>query len=78
MRSARVAVSIINALGIGFLGQTLLYLGHTKHDHKERHYIERANRILWHRDEFELISLGTVPIRGKNEPVEIWSVKGKV
>lgn len=31
-----------------------------------------------HRDEFELISLGTVPIRGKNEPVEIWSVKGKV
>jgi len=31
-----------------------------------------------HRCEFEMISLGTVPIRGKNEPVEIWSVKGKV
>jgi adenylate cyclase len=29
------------------------------------------------RDEFEFTSLGTVPIRGKNEPVAIWSVKGK-
>lgn len=30
-----------------------------------------------HRDAFEMISLGVVPIRGKNEPVEIWSVTGK-
>ena len=29
------------------------------------------------RDEFEMASLGSVPIRGKNEPVEIWSVKGR-
>jgi adenylate cyclase len=30
-----------------------------------------------HRNEFELVSLGTVPIRGKNEPVGIWFVVGK-
>jgi class 3 adenylate cyclase len=30
-----------------------------------------------HRSEFEMISLGVVAIRGKNEPVEIWAVKGK-
>ena len=30
-----------------------------------------------HRDEFELLSLGAVPIRGKYNPVEIWSVKSK-
>jgi adenylate cyclase len=30
-----------------------------------------------HRDEFDLVSLGAVPIRGKNEPVEIWSVKNR-
>lgn len=29
------------------------------------------------RDEFEFASLGAVPIRGKNEPVAIWSVKSK-
>jgi class 3 adenylate cyclase len=28
------------------------------------------------RDQFHLRSLGTIPIRGKNEPVEIWSVEG--
>jgi class 3 adenylate cyclase len=28
------------------------------------------------RDRFDLRSLGTIPIRGKNEPVEIWSVEG--
>jgi class 3 adenylate cyclase len=27
-----------------------------------------------HRSQFNLTSLGTVPIRGRNEPVEIWSV----
>ena len=31
-----------------------------------------------HQNEFEMVSLGRVPIRGKDEPVEIWSVKGKV
>jgi class 3 adenylate cyclase len=30
-----------------------------------------------HRAEFELVSLGVVPIRGKNKPVEIWFVKEK-
>jgi adenylate cyclase len=30
-----------------------------------------------HQDEFELISLGEVTIRGKFEPVEIWSVKNR-
>lgn len=30
-----------------------------------------------HRDEFELVPLGAVPIRGRNEPVGIWFVKGK-
>jgi len=30
-----------------------------------------------HRDEFGLVSLGKVPIRGKFKPVEIWSVKGR-
>lgn len=29
-----------------------------------------------HRSEFEMISLGVVAIRGKNEPVQIWAVKG--
>jgi adenylate cyclase len=28
------------------------------------------------RDKFNLKSLGTIPIRGKNEPVEIWAVEG--
>lgn len=31
-----------------------------------------------HRDEFRMASLGAVAIRGRNEPVEIWSVKGLV
>jgi len=31
-----------------------------------------------HRDKFNLISLGVVQIRGRNEPVEIWAVQGKV
>jgi adenylate cyclase len=30
-----------------------------------------------HRDEFNLVSLGKVTIRGKNDPVEIWSVKDR-
>ncbi|MBN1450278.1 MAG: HAMP domain-containing protein [Anaerolineales bacterium] len=30
-----------------------------------------------HRSEFELVSLGAVSIRGKDDPVQIWSVKGK-
>ncbi len=30
-----------------------------------------------HRSQFHLISLGSVPIRGRNEPIEIWAVKGK-
>ena len=30
-----------------------------------------------HRDEFKLVNLGCVPIRGKNLPVEIWFVEGK-
>ncbi len=30
-----------------------------------------------HRDELELVFLGTVPIRGKSAPVGIWFVKGK-
>ena len=30
-----------------------------------------------HRDEFEVVSLGVIPIRGKNEPVEVYSVKGR-
>jgi adenylate cyclase len=29
------------------------------------------------RDEFKLNSLGKVPIRGRNDPIEIWSVLGK-
>jgi len=29
------------------------------------------------RDEFELLALGAVPIRGKEKPVKIWSVKYK-
>lgn len=33
--------------------------------------------LLEHRDEFELVYLGTVPIRGKNLPVGIWFVEGK-
>lgn len=31
-----------------------------------------------HKNEFTHISLGPIPIRGKNEPVEIWAVKGKM
>ncbi|MBK9928090.1 MAG: HAMP domain-containing protein [Anaerolineales bacterium] len=31
-----------------------------------------------HREKFKLISLGSVQIRGRNEPVEIWAVQGKV
>lgn len=31
-----------------------------------------------HRSKFNLISLGSVQIRGRNEPVEIWAVQGKV
>jgi len=31
-----------------------------------------------HRDKFNLISLGSVQIRGRNDPVEIWAVQGKV
>lgn len=30
-----------------------------------------------HRNEFEQIPLGLIPIRGKHEPVEIWAVKGR-
>jgi len=30
-----------------------------------------------HQDEFEFESLGQVTIRGKYEPVEIWSVKNR-
>lgn len=29
------------------------------------------------RDQFNLLSLGKVPIRGRNEPIDIWSVLGK-
>lgn len=29
-----------------------------------------------HQNKFNLKSLGTIPIRGKNEPVEIWAVEG--
>jgi len=29
-----------------------------------------------HRSEFEVLSLGVVAIRGKNEPVQIWAIKG--
>jgi adenylate cyclase len=31
-----------------------------------------------HRQKFKLISLGFVQIRGRNEPVEIWAVQGKI
>jgi len=31
-----------------------------------------------HRSNFKLTSLGSLPIRGRNEPVEIWAVIGKV
>lgn len=31
-----------------------------------------------HRSKFNLISLGSVQIRGRNEPIEIWAVQGKV
>lgn len=31
-----------------------------------------------HREKFNLISLGSVQIRGRNEPVEIWAVQGVV
>jgi adenylate cyclase len=31
-----------------------------------------------HRLKFNLVSLGSVPIRGRNEPVEVWAVQGKV
>lgn len=31
-----------------------------------------------HKDEFIQVSLGPIPIRGKNEPVEIWAIKGKM
>ena len=31
-----------------------------------------------HRQKFNMVSLGSVHIRGKNEPVEIWAVQGKV
>jgi len=30
------------------------------------------------RSNFKLTSLGSLPIRGRNEPVEIWAVVGKV
>jgi len=30
-----------------------------------------------HRDKFDIVSLGVIPIRGKNEPIEIYSVKGR-
>jgi adenylate cyclase len=30
-----------------------------------------------HRSEFEVVSLGVIAIRGKNEPVQIWAIKGK-
>jgi class 3 adenylate cyclase/uncharacterized membrane protein affecting hemolysin expression len=33
--------------------------------------------LAHHQNEFEQIPLGLVPIRGKNEPVEIWAVKGR-
>jgi adenylate cyclase len=31
-----------------------------------------------HKQKFKMMSLGSVQIRGKNEPVEIWAVQGKV
>ncbi len=31
-----------------------------------------------HRAKFNLVSLGSVQIRGRNDPVEIWAVQGKV
>ena len=31
-----------------------------------------------HRNKFNMISLGAVQIRGRNEPIEIWAVQGKV
>jgi adenylate cyclase len=30
-----------------------------------------------HREKLKMISLGSVQIRGRNEPVEIWAVQGK-
>jgi adenylate cyclase len=30
-----------------------------------------------HRSEFKMVSMGVVAIRGKDEPVEIWAIKGK-
>ena len=29
------------------------------------------------RRQFKMVSLGKVPIRGRNEPIEVWSVLGK-
>jgi adenylate cyclase len=31
-----------------------------------------------HRSLFEMVSLGAVPIRGRNEPIEIWAVRRKL
>jgi len=31
-----------------------------------------------HREKFKLVSLGSVDIRGRDEPIEIWAVQGKV
>lgn len=31
-----------------------------------------------HRSKFNVVSLGSVQIRGRNEPVEVWAVQGKV
>jgi class 3 adenylate cyclase len=31
-----------------------------------------------HRSHFEMVSLGAVPIRGRNEPIEIWAVRRKL
>ena len=31
-----------------------------------------------HRSNFEMVSLGAVPIRGRNEPIEIWAVRKKL
>jgi len=36
------------------------------------------NALGEHRAKFKLVSLGSVQIRGRNEPVEIWAVQGRV
>lgn len=36
------------------------------------------NALSKYRDQFHMVSLGAVPIRGRHEPVEIWAVLGDV